>query len=408
MANSKYEYVRSFEREEVLLPNTWIVVRIDGRGFHKLSDHYGFRKPNDVRALRVMNAAATHVVAAIPDIVLAYGVSDEFSFVFHRAATLFDRRRDKLVSTVVSAFTAAYALSWDCFFGPRGSDDAGGDEGQVGQGDERERQPRGKEEDSRNATRLSMDMLPTFDGRAVCYPSWANLRDYLSWRQVDYKRISPFSPASYVRDEWFPVAIYTNPIKRPKVMAPPLTFLSPFPPLTGATIDNWCHINNLYNTTFWALVQQGGMTHAAAEESLKGTVAGDKNEILWSRFGINYNNEPEMYRKGSVVFREYMLEVLGGEGSGRRKSKRGEEQEMEAEDDDDDDDDERSGVSKSAMSKTQAEKMRKARKKAKVVTRHVDIIRDEFWNQRPWLRSGKPGRPVLGDEAGNAADAGGG
>ncbi|KMP07427.1 hypothetical protein CIHG_00288 [Coccidioides immitis H538.4] len=27
---------KSFERDDVLLPNTWVVVRIDGRGFHKL------------------------------------------------------------------------------------------------------------------------------------------------------------------------------------------------------------------------------------------------------------------------------------------------------------------------------------------------------------------------------------
>jgi tRNA(His) guanylyltransferase len=35
MANSKYEYVRDFEIDDSLLRNTWIVVRIDGRGFHK-------------------------------------------------------------------------------------------------------------------------------------------------------------------------------------------------------------------------------------------------------------------------------------------------------------------------------------------------------------------------------------
>lgn len=29
------------------------------------------------------------------------------------------------------------------------------------------------------------------------------------------------------------------------------------------------HINNLYNTTFWALVQKGGMLRAEAEETLK-------------------------------------------------------------------------------------------------------------------------------------------
>ena len=35
MANSKYEYVKDFEGADKLLPATYIVVRIDGRGFHK-------------------------------------------------------------------------------------------------------------------------------------------------------------------------------------------------------------------------------------------------------------------------------------------------------------------------------------------------------------------------------------
>ncbi len=35
MANSKYEYVKTFELNDSVLPNTWMVVRIDGKGFHK-------------------------------------------------------------------------------------------------------------------------------------------------------------------------------------------------------------------------------------------------------------------------------------------------------------------------------------------------------------------------------------
>ena len=35
MAGSKYEYVKQFELDDKLLPNVWIVVRIDGRSFHK-------------------------------------------------------------------------------------------------------------------------------------------------------------------------------------------------------------------------------------------------------------------------------------------------------------------------------------------------------------------------------------
>jgi hypothetical protein len=48
----------------------------------------------------------------------------------------------------------------------------------------------------------------------------------------------------------------------------------------------------------------------------QGTVASDKNEILFSQYGINYNSEPEMFKKGSVVFREvidtniYILNVI--------------------------------------------------------------------------------------------------
>ena len=59
----------------------------------------------------------------------------------------------KLVTTIVSTFTAYYVHSWSQFF---------------------------------PESPLSPP-LPSFDGRAVQYPSVANLRDYMSWRQVDCK-----------------------------------------------------------------------------------------------------------------------------------------------------------------------------------------------------------------------------
>lgn len=64
------------------------------------------------------------------------------------------------------------------------------------------------------------------------------------------------------------------------------------------------HINNLYNTTFWTLVQQGGLDPREAEQRLSGTVSSDKNEILFKDFGINYNNEPECFKKGTVLYRD--------------------------------------------------------------------------------------------------------
>ncbi|KAK1828546.1 tRNA guanylyltransferase [Podospora conica] len=284
MANSKFEYVKHFEQPDQLLPNTWVVVRLDGRGFTKFSAKHGWEKPNDRRALDLMNAAARGVVTELPDITIAYGVSDEYSFVFHKTCTLFERRSSKLVSTVVSTFTAYYVHLWSTYFPD---------------------------------SPLSPP-LPSFDGRAVCYPSVQNLRDYLSWRQVD------------------------------------------------------CHINNLYNTTFWALIQLGGMDHIEAEKFLKGTYSADKNEILFSRFSINYNNEPEILRKGSVIFRDYEL--------AEPESTRNVMSEIEK------------LVEGVQLSKTQADKDKKKRAKAPVAVHHLDIIKDDFWDRRPWLLSNKPGK----------------
>jgi tRNA(His) guanylyltransferase len=53
---------------------------------------------------------------------------------------------------------------------------------------------------------------PSFDGRAVLYPDAKNVRDYFAWRQADCK------------------------------------------PLLDADQG---HINNLHNTVFWALVNDG-------------------------------------------------------------------------------------------------------------------------------------------------------
>ena len=94
---------------------------------------------------------------------------------------------------------------------------------------------------------VSMIDTPCFDCRAIVYPNLDILKDYLMWRQVD------------------------------------------------------CHVNNLYNTTFWALVKNG-KTNQQAEEILRKTLKKDKHEIMF-QFGINYNNELDIFKKGSVLIR---------------------------------------------------------------------------------------------------------
>ncbi|KAK3728591.1 hypothetical protein QZH41_011675 [Actinostola sp. cb2023] len=80
MAKSKYEYVRKFEQNDSCLLNCWIVVRIDGRNFHRFSDVHGFHKPNDSRALSLMNRCGQAVMDEFGDVVLGYGQSDEYRY----------------------------------------------------------------------------------------------------------------------------------------------------------------------------------------------------------------------------------------------------------------------------------------------------------------------------------------
>ena len=104
-------------------------------------------KPNDLRGINLMNKAAEHVMQNFKDIVLAYGDSDEYSFVFRKNAKLFNRRKDKIVSCLVSLFSAAYIFYQKDFFPDK-----------------------------------ALSVVPSFDARMVLYPNTEVLKDYLSWR----------------------------------------------------------------------------------------------------------------------------------------------------------------------------------------------------------------------------------
>ncbi|SHO79897.1 Similar to S.cerevisiae protein THG1 (tRNAHis guanylyltransferase) [Malassezia sympodialis ATCC 42132] len=212
MAGSRYAYVRDFELADVALPRTFLVVRIDGKGFHKFSHQHGFSKPNDANALELMNEAARHVMREFKGhITLAFGESDEYSFLIDRDSGLYNRRQSKLISHIVSLFTSAYVFAW------------------------------------RRYMDVSLQYPPSFDGRLVMYPTHKEVRDYFAWRQAD------------------------------------------------------THINNLYNTVFWALVLQGGKSEREAHDTLKGTVSAEKHEIMFQQFGINYDKLPAFFRKGTTL-----------------------------------------------------------------------------------------------------------
>ncbi|KAH8118188.1 tRNAHis guanylyltransferase [Phellopilus nigrolimitatus] len=305
MAGTKYAYVKDFELPDPLLPNTFIVVRIDGHAFHRFTDVHGFAKPNDERGLRLMDAAARAVMDEYKDIVLAFGESDEYSFLLRRSTSLYNRREAKILTTLVSLFTASYIFHWGAYF-----------------------------------PETSLRYPPTFDGRLVLYPGQKDVRDYFAWRQAD------------------------------------------------------THINNLYNTVFWALVQQDGQTTTEAHATLRGTVSNQKHEILFSRFGVNYNGIPARYRKGSILVREIdpgpdildldASELLTPAGDVTKCTESSEDaappvplkeplQEPPG------------AVSEGMKTKGTKARATTTKKRRKLIVRvlHEDLIGDAFWAQRP-------------------------
>lgn len=55
---------------------------------------------------------------------------------------------------------------------------------------------------------------------------------------------------------------------------------------------------------FWNLVLVKGLSNVSAEKELQGTLAADKNEILFKEFGINYNETLSIFRKGTILLRK--------------------------------------------------------------------------------------------------------
>ncbi|XP_045102040.1 tRNA(His) guanylyltransferase 2-like [Portunus trituberculatus] len=154
---------------------------------------------------------------------------------------------------------------------------------------------------------VKLHYCPAFDARVVLYPNNSCLRDYISWRQAD------------------------------------------------------CHINNMYNTCFWTLVQQGQCSRQNAEEILCGTFSKDKRSILINRFNQNYDDEDAIFRKGTVMYQKMVSEESG--------RSRGELPEN-----------------------NQAEEGCRG-----IVVGHFDVIKDEFWRERPWLLGEERNATTLDD-----------
>jgi tRNA(His) 5'-end guanylyltransferase len=107
----KQEYYRSLT-DYRLLPNAYVIVMLDGRGFSKKVKNK-FRKPFDERFVNAMNETAKYLCENISGCKFAYVQSDEISLVLTdfetpETSSFFDYRLSKLLSTCASAATAKF------------------------------------------------------------------------------------------------------------------------------------------------------------------------------------------------------------------------------------------------------------------------------------------------------------
>lgn len=103
--------MKRYERSwcDVLPPNSWVVVRVDGRSFHTWTR--GANRPFDHDIHAAMTEATRRVAADIAGFRLAYTQSDEATFVFTDTADFeselwFGGKVAKIVSIAAAAFTA--------------------------------------------------------------------------------------------------------------------------------------------------------------------------------------------------------------------------------------------------------------------------------------------------------------
>lgn len=133
------------------------------------------------------------------------------------------------MSVIVSFFTSMYVLKWKEFFPQK-----------------------------------DLEYPPSFDGRAVCYPSSDIIRDYLAWRQVDCE----YSFFLYISGGCFKFwrFYFINQLIFFFFLNNVFKFEFDFWNIVMNFLvthvihkNNWFagHINNQYNTCFWMLVKSG-------------------------------------------------------------------------------------------------------------------------------------------------------
>ncbi|KAG1691682.1 putative tRNA(His) guanylyltransferase [Nymphon striatum] len=158
MAQSKYEYVKNNETDEICLPNCWIVIRVYRKNYERFTEDHTFQKPNDISALNLMNQCGSKVMSDFKDVLLAYGQHHEYNFVFRRKTQEYKRRASKLVTYICSLFTSSYVFFWNKHF-----------------------------------PGVKLQYPPAFNANIAVYPDIEDLQSYLSFRQNECNEINLYN-----------------------------------------------------------------------------------------------------------------------------------------------------------------------------------------------------------------------
>lgn len=105
--------MRVFEtsHDHCALPGLFLVARIDGRSFTRLTkETHASEAPFDVRFRELMVATTTHLMECGFRVVYGYTQSDEISLLLHRNEDLFHRKLRKLNSVLAGEASARFSL----------------------------------------------------------------------------------------------------------------------------------------------------------------------------------------------------------------------------------------------------------------------------------------------------------
>jgi tRNA(His) 5'-end guanylyltransferase len=105
--------MRAFEQslDQVIPPQSYMVARLDGRGFTRLTKELcQFETPFDGRFRDLMVETTKHLMSCGFNITYGYTQSDEISLLFHPDETAFSRKARKYISVLAGEASAAFSL----------------------------------------------------------------------------------------------------------------------------------------------------------------------------------------------------------------------------------------------------------------------------------------------------------